>query len=101
VSTVLVFCQIVYSTWCPDRSAGSFAENRYEPFRSGGSVTEANGCSGRSDQASGFVGSYPGSVRNILKVPVCGIVDRYVRFSVLPGDRRVEGQSARARSSPL
>lgn len=73
---MLVFCQIVYSTWCPDRSAGSFAENWYEPFRSGGSVTDANGFPGRSDHVRGFVGSYPGFVRNSLKVPVCGMVDR-------------------------
>lgn len=64
-------------------------------------MIEANGFPGRSDHFSGSVGSYPGFVRNSLKVPVCGIVDRYVRFSVVPGERRVEGQSARARSSPL
>ncbi len=100
MSGVLLFCQTVYSTWRPDRSDGSRTVIRYAPSRNAGSSTSANGCSGRSDQARGLVGSYPGLVRYIRKVPVCGIVETYRIVRVEPGANRVDGQSARARSRP-
>ncbi len=100
MSAVLLFCQIVYSTCRPVRSFGSVILIRYAPSVSAGSFTSANGRSGRSDHFSGYDPSKPGSVRYIRNVPVCGIVETYFMVRLAPGDSRVAGQSARARSRP-
>ncbi len=50
---MLLFCQTVYSTCRPVRSEGRVASRRYAPSVRAGSVTSANGFSGRSDHDSG------------------------------------------------